>query len=101
MDRTASIDSEVDLLVLGGGITGAALAYEASSRGYETLLLEQNDFGSGTSAATGKLIHGGIRYLKKFEFGLVRESLRERRILSKIAPNFVYPFPPFYRIPAS
>ncbi|MBI41833.1 MAG: glycerol-3-phosphate dehydrogenase [Leptospiraceae bacterium] len=93
MDRTASIDSEVDLLVLGGGITGAALAYEASSRGYETLLLEQNDFGSGTSAATGKLIHGGLRYLKKFEFGLVRESLRERRILSKIAPNFVYPFP--------
>ena len=71
MDRTASIDSEVDLLVLGGGITGAALAYEASSRGYETLLLEQNDFGSGTSAATGKLIHGGLRYLKKFEFGSV------------------------------
>ena len=83
----------LDLLIIGGGITGAALAYEAASRGYTTALIERDDFGGATSAATGKLIHGGLRYLKQFELGLVRESLRERRTLSNIAPNLVYPFP--------
>ncbi len=86
-------DEEFDCLIIGGGITGAALAYEAASRGYSTALVEKDDFGGATSAATGKLIHGGLRYLKQFEIGLVRESLRERRILSDIAPNFIYPFP--------
>lgn len=86
-------NEEFDCLIVGGGITGAALAYEAASRGYSVALVEKDDFGGATSAATGKLIHGGLRYLKQFEIGLVRESLRERRILSNIAPNFIYPYP--------
>ncbi|HOX15468.1 MAG TPA: glycerol-3-phosphate dehydrogenase/oxidase [Smithellaceae bacterium] len=82
-----------DILVIGGGITGAAVAYDAASRGLSVALVEKNDFGWATSAATSKVIHGGLRYLKTFEFGLVRESLNERRIMGNIAPNFVYPTP--------
>ena len=82
-----------DIIVIGGGITGAAVAYDAASRGLSVALVEKNDFGSATSAATSKLIHGGLRYLANMEFGLVRESLRERRILENIAPNFVHPIP--------
>lgn len=85
--------SPADIIIVGGGITGAAVAYEASLRGYNTILLEKKDFGWATSAATSKLIHGGLRYLNNFEFGLVRESLRERRILENIAPNLVWPLP--------
>ncbi len=88
-----NINEQFDCIVIGGGITGAAVAYEAASRGLKVALLEKNDFGWATSAATSKLIHGGLRYLNYFEFGLVRESLRERRILENIAPNLVYPFP--------
>ncbi len=84
---------EFDIIVIGGGITGAAVAYDASSRGLKVALLEKNDFGCATSSATSKLIHGGLRYLNNMEIGLVRESLRERRILEDIAPNFVYPIP--------
>lgn len=80
-----------DVLVIGGGITGAAIAYEAASRGLSVTLVERGDFGGATSAATGRLIHGGLRYLKKLEIGLVRESLRERRTLSAIAPGLVQP----------
>ncbi len=80
-----------DIVVIGGGITGAAVAYDAALRGMKVALVEKDDFGGKTSAATSKLIHGGLRYLANFEFGLVRESLRERRILENIAPNFVYP----------
>jgi len=93
-------DQEFDLIVIGGGITGSAVAYDAASRGLKVALFEKKDFGWGTSAATSKLIHGGLRYLTRLEFGLVRESLRERRILENIAPNFVYPLPfmiPNYR----
>jgi len=82
-----------DIIIIGGGITGAAVAYTASSMGYKTALFEKNDYGGATSAATSKLIHGGLRYLANFELGLVRESLRERLILGNIAPNFVYPLP--------
>lgn len=82
-----------DILVIGGGISGAAVAYEAASQGYSVALVEKGDFGAGTSAATSKLIHGGLRYLANFEFGLVRESLKERKTLENIAPNFVYPLP--------
>lgn len=91
---------EFDLAVIGGGISGACVAYEAASRGLSVALFEKNDFGGATSSATSKLIHGGLRYLNYFEFGLVRESLRERRILEDIAPNLVYPLPfliPNYR----
>ncbi len=82
-----------DLIVIGGGITGAAVAYDAALRGLSVALLEKGDFGGATSAATSKLIHGGFRYLAKLEFGLVRESLRERKILFNIAPNLVHPIP--------
>ncbi|MDR2378172.1 MAG: glycerol-3-phosphate dehydrogenase/oxidase [Bifidobacteriaceae bacterium] len=82
-----------DLLIIGGGITGAALAHEATSRGFSVALVDKGDFGAATSAATGKLIHGGLRYLKKLEVGLVRESLAERRNLMRIAPNLVCPIP--------
>ena len=88
-----------DAIIIGGGITGASLAYELSLKGASVALLEKSDFGGGTSAATSKLIHGGLRYLKNLELGLVRESLKERRILSDIAPQFVRPIPfmlPFY-----
>jgi glycerol-3-phosphate dehydrogenase len=95
MDRFIEhpIQNTYDLIVVGGGISGAAVAYEAASQGYRVALVEKGDFGSGTSAATSKLIHGGLRYLANFEFGLVRESLKERKILENIAPNFVYPLP--------
>jgi len=82
-----------DVIVLGGGITGASVAYEAATRGLTVALLEKKDFSWATSAATSKLIHGGMRYLANGEIRLVRESLRERRVLENIAPNFVYPMP--------
>ncbi len=82
-----------DILIIGGGISGAAVAYEACSRGLSAALVEKNDFGSATSSATSKLIHGGLRYLANMEISLVRESLKERRVLGNIAPNFVYPVP--------
>lgn len=82
-----------DVIVIGGGITGVSVAYEAASHGLKVALFEKGDFGQATSAATSKLIHGGLRYLKNLEFGLVRESLTERRIWENIAPNFVYPIP--------
>lgn len=86
-------DELFDLIIVGGGITGSAVAYEASTRGLKVAIIEKKDFGWGTSSATSKMIHGGLRYLKNKEFGLVRESLKERRILENIAPNYVHPFP--------
>ncbi|MBZ4487557.1 glycerol-3-phosphate dehydrogenase/oxidase [Microbacterium sp. cx-55] len=83
--------SPVDLLIIGAGITGTALAYEAASRGLRVAVVDAGDIGGRTSAATGKLIHGGLRYLKNFEVGLVRESLAERRTLMRIAPHLVEP----------
>ncbi|MCK5781299.1 MAG: glycerol-3-phosphate dehydrogenase/oxidase [Flavobacteriales bacterium] len=82
---------EFDLIVIGGGITGATTAYEASSRGLKVALVEKYDFASATSSATSKMIHGGLRYLSTYEFGLVRESLKERRVLMNIATNFIHP----------
>ena len=84
-------DKTYDLIIIGGGITGASVAYEAASRGLSVALFEKSDFGSETSAATSKMIHGGLRYLSTYDFGLVRESLRERRILTNIAPNLIHP----------
>lgn len=80
-----------DLVVVGGGINGAAIARDASLRGLKVLLLEKKDFGSGASTKTSKLAHGGLRYLKQFEFGLVKESLYERNLLLKNAPHLVRP----------
>ncbi len=86
-------DEKFDVIVIGGGITGASVAYEAAIRGLKVALLEKKDFSWATSAATSKMIHGGLRYLVNGEIGLVRESLCERRVLENIAPNFVYPWP--------
>ncbi|PKL37174.1 MAG: glycerol-3-phosphate dehydrogenase [Spirochaetae bacterium HGW-Spirochaetae-1] len=86
-------DENFDVIVIGGGITGASVAYEAASRGLKVALFEKKDFSWATSAATSKMIHGGLRYLANGEIGLVRESLRERRVMENIAPNFVYPMP--------
>jgi len=78
-----------DLLVIGGGITGAGIALDAASRGMKAALVEKNDFASGTSSKSTKLIHGGLRYLKQFEIALVKEVGRERAILHKNAPHVV------------
>ncbi len=80
-----------DLLIIGGGITGACIARDAALRGLKVALVEKRDFCSATSSAPSKLIHGGLRYLRNFELGLVRESLAERRIWQKIAPHQVRP----------
>lgn len=83
--------STYDLVVIGGGINGAAIARDAAGRGLKVYLAEKNDYASATSSASSKLIHGGIRYLEHFEFRLVRESLRERETLLRIAPHLVRP----------
>lgn len=83
--------TEYELLVIGGGINGAAIANIAARHGLKTCLLEKNDFASGTSSKSTKLIHGGLRYLENLEFGLVRESLKERYIQLKAAPHLVKP----------
>lgn len=80
-----------DLVVIGGGITGAGIALDAASRGLKTALLEKNDFASGTSSKSTKLIHGGLRYLKQFDFWLVKEVGSERAIVHKLAPHLVIP----------
>src|ERR1043165_5249736 len=82
---------QFDLLVIGGGITGAGIALDASSRGLKTALVEKNDFASGTSSRSTKLIHGGLRYLKQLEFGLVKEVGSERAVVHKLAPHLVVP----------
>ena len=80
-----------DLVVIGGGITGAGIALDASSRGLKVALLEKGDFASGTSSKSTKLIHGGLRYLKQFDFWLVKEVGSERAIVHKLAPHLVLP----------
>ena len=82
-----------DLLVIGGGIMGACLARDAALRGLSVALVERSDFANATSAHNSKLIHGGLRYLRNFEFGLVRESLQERKVWLRIAPHLVRPLP--------
>jgi glycerol-3-phosphate dehydrogenase len=83
--------NEFDLVVIGGGITGAGVALDAASRGLDVLLVERNDFASGTSSKSTKLIHGGLRYLKNLEIGLVREVGQERAVVHEIAPHLVRP----------
>ncbi len=83
--------SAFDLIVIGGGITGGGIALDAASRGLKTLLLEKGDFASGTSSKSTKLIHGGLRYLKQFDFWLVKEVGSERAIVHNLAPHLVLP----------
>lgn len=80
-----------DLIVIGGGVTGAGIALDAAARGLRTALLEKGDYASGTSSKSTKLIHGGLRYLKQLEFGLVREVGQERAIVHRLAPHLVKP----------
>ena len=80
-----------DILVIGGGINGAAVARDAAGRGVKVVLAERGDYACATSSASSKMIHGGLRYLEQYDFGLVRESLRERAIMLRLAPHLVRP----------
>ena len=86
-----NIPSQVDMLIIGGGINGAGIARDAAGRGLSVALCEQNDFASATSSASTKLIHGGLRYLEHYEFRLVGEALAEREVLLRIAPHIAWP----------
>jgi glycerol-3-phosphate dehydrogenase len=96
----ALTETEYELIVVGAGINGAAVAREAAVAGFKVLLVERGDIASGTSSASSRLIHGGLRYLEHFELGLVYESLRERERLLELAPHLVEPLElciPVYR----
>ena len=92
-DIEALASREFDLVIVGGGVYGAAIAWDASLRGLDAALVEQNDFGSGTSFNNLKTIHGGVRYLQHGDLKRVRESVRERRNLMRVAPHLVHPLP--------
>jgi len=99
--RAESFDAlashEFDILVIGGGVVGCGAALDAVTRGLSTALVEQRDWGSGTSSRSSKLIHGGLRYLEMLDFGLVKEALRERGLLlQRLAPHLVRPVPFLY-----
>jgi glycerol-3-phosphate dehydrogenase len=93
-DAIAALRSDpFDVVVVGGGITGAGVALDAATRGYSVALVEKADFASGTSSRSSKLVHGGLRYLQQFDLGLVREALLERQLLVALAPHLVRPLP--------
>src|SRR5579859_2194153 len=99
MDRQQSLSrlfdgsSEWDIAVIGGGATGVGIAVDAASRGYSVCLVEQSDFGKGTSSRSTKLVHGGVRYLQQGNISLVMEALKERGILRQNAPHLVHDLP--------
>jgi glycerol-3-phosphate dehydrogenase len=97
LNRAAAIEAiagaHFEVVVIGGGITGAGVALDAASRGYSVALLERDDFAVGTSSRSSKMVHGGLRYLQNFDLGLVREALLERQLLVQLAPHLVYPTP--------
>lgn len=97
LDRSDALnalrDERFDVVVVGGGVTGAGVALDAASRGYSVALVERFDYASGTSSRSSKLVHGGLRYLASFDVGLVREALIERRINARLAPHLVTPLP--------
>src|SRR3989442_9153089 len=93
-------DAAYDVVIVGGGIAGAGVARDLALRGVSVALLEKGDFAGATTSQSSKLIHGGLRYLELFDFALVRESLRERETLRRLAPHLVRPLPflvPIYR----
>lgn len=99
-DLTQALSKQFDMLIIGGGSNGTAVARDAALRGLSVALLEKEDFGYGTVSRSTRLIHGGLRYLELFDFGLVREGLREREILLRTAPHLVRPlafFTPVYK----
>src|SRR5215211_3249196 len=87
-----------DVVVIGGGITGAGVALDAASRGYSVAIVERADWAIGTSSRSSKMVHGGLRYLQNFDLGLVREALLERQLMVQLAPHLVYPTP--FLVPA-
>ncbi len=92
--------ADYDIAIIGGGINGAGIARDAAQRGLKVILFEKDDYGAGTSSKSSKLIHGGLRYLKTYEFALVHESVSERYVQSKVAPHLVRPLPfliPIYK----
>ena len=92
-----TVEEPLDVLVVGGGVTGAGIALDAATRGLSTGLVEQRDLASGTSSRSSKLVHGGLRYLEMFDFGLVKEALQERGLLlTRLAPHLVRPVPFLY-----
>ena len=95
--RTSAIaaltEEPFDVVVIGGGITGAGVALDAATRGYSVALVEKSDFAAGTSSRSSKLVHGGLRYLQNFDLGLVREALLERQLMVALAPHLVRPLP--------
>ncbi len=93
LDTAGSHTGSWDIIIVGGGATGVGVAVDAASRGYDVLLLEQSDFGKGTSSRSTKLIHGGVRYLQQGNLPLVLEALRERGILRRNAPHLVHDLP--------
>lgn len=100
MTTAKELLSPYDLLVVGAGINGVGVAQDAALRGLRVLLLEQDDICSGVSAWSGRLVHGGLRYLEQYDVRLVRESLRERERLFRLVPHLVKSVPlmiPFYR----
>src|SRR5688500_11744591 len=93
-DALEALASETfDVVVVGGGITGAGVAFDAATRGYSVALVERADYAAGTSSRSSKLVHGGLRYLQQFDLGLVREALLERQLLVALAPHLVRPLP--------
>ena len=96
----AALDEPFDLVIIGGGITGCGVFFDAAQRGLRVLLVEKDDLASGTSSRSSKLIHGGLRYLKQMQFGVTRESCHERDRSLATSPHLVQPLPfvfPTYR----
>src|SRR3712207_2263719 len=95
LTRAAAIEAiagqSFEVVVIGGGITGAGVALDAASRGYSVALLERDDYAFGTSSRSSKMVHGGLRYLQNFDLGLVREALLERQLMVNLAPHLVRP----------
>ncbi len=89
ISRLKSRTKPWDMAIIGGGATGVGIAIDAASRGYDVLLIEQSDFGKGTSSRSTKLVHGGVRYLEQGNISLVMEALKERGLLRQNAPHLV------------
>ncbi|MFN8640911.1 MAG: FAD-dependent oxidoreductase [Candidatus Binatia bacterium] len=97
----ALADGRYDLVVIGGGITGAGVARDAALRGLSVALVERRDFASGTSSRSSKLVHGGLRYLQQGDVGLVREAATERYVVRRLAPHLARPVQMLFRSTAA
>jgi glycerol-3-phosphate dehydrogenase len=102
LSRAAALEAiagrHFEVVVIGGGVTGAGVALDAAARGYSVALLERGDYAEGTSSRSSKMVHGGLRYLQNLDLGLVREALLERQLMVQLAPHLVYPTP--FLVPA-